>query len=151
MSLFLHPEETTPDTIRKAKKNGIMNVKSYPAGVTTNSSSGVIDYAHFYPVFGAMEEEGLILNLHGEVPSKGDVTVLNAEERFLPTLVKLHEDFPRLRIVMEHCTTAAAIDTVKRLGKTVAATITAHHLSITVDDWAGDPFCFCKVGAFMGE
>ena len=39
----------------------------------------------------AMQEVGLVLNLHGEVPSdKKDVTILNAEARFLPTLKDLH-------------------------------------------------------------
>ncbi|KAJ5948330.1 dihydroorotase [Penicillium verhagenii] len=143
MSLYLH-ETITPATIIDAKKRGITGVKSYPAGVTTNSSSGVIDYAAFYPVFAEMERQGLVLNLHGEVPSKGDVTVLSAEEKFLPTLLELHAQFPKLRIILEHCTTAAAIEAVKKCGPTVAGTITAHHLSIIVDHWAGDPFCFCK-------
>ncbi|KAJ5642426.1 dihydroorotase [Penicillium lividum] len=143
MSLYLH-ETITPATIIDAKKRGITGVKSYPAGVTTNSSSGVIDYASFYPVFAEMERQGLVLNLHGEVPSTGDVTVLSAEEKFLPTLMELHAKFPKLRIILEHCTTAAAIEAVKKCGPSVAGTITAHHLSIIVDHWAGDPFCFCK-------
>ena len=86
----------------------------------------------------------MVLNLHGEVPSKGDVTVLSAEELFLPKLFELHEKFPKLRIILEHCTTAAAVEAVKKCGPTVAGTITAHHLSIIIDSWAGDPFCFCK-------
>ena len=143
MSLYLH-ESITPETIIQAKHHGITGVKSYPAGVTTNSSSGVVDYTKFYPVFEEIERQGLILNLHGESPSKGEVTVLNAEERFLPTLFELHCRFPRLRIILEHCTTAAAVEAVKQCGPTVAGTITAHHLSIIVDSWAGDPFCFCK-------
>jgi dihydroorotase len=162
MSLYLH-ESITPETIIEAKKKGITGVKSYPAGVTTNSSSGVVDYAPFYPVFAEMERQGLILNLHGELPSKGDITVMSAEERFLPTLFELHKRFPNLRIILgkrglilffrekkidlyflEHLTTAAAVEAVKKCGPTVAGTITAHHLSIIVDSWAGDPFCFCK-------
>lgn len=143
MSLYLH-ETVTPETIVEAKKRGITGVKSYPAGVTTNSSSGVVDYTQFYPVFEEMERQDMILNLHGEVPSTGDVTVLSAEERFLPTLLQLHKRFPKLRIILEHCTTAAAVEAVKKCGPTVAATITAHHLSIIIDSWAGDPFCFCK-------
>lgn len=69
---------------------------------------------------------------------------MNAERRFIPHLEALHRDFPRLRIVLEHATTKEAIDTVKRLGPTVACTITAHHLALTVDDWAGQSFNFCK-------
>lgn len=143
MSLYLH-EDVTPETIIEAKKRGITGVKSYPAGVTTNSSSGVVDYSVFYPVFEEMERQDMVLNLHGEAPSTGDVTVLSAEERFLPVLGQLHERFPKLRIILEHCTTAAAIEAVKKCGPTVAGTITAHHLSIIIDSWAGDPFCFCK-------
>jgi dihydroorotase len=145
MSLYLHPD-VTAGTIIQAKKAGITGVKSYPAGVTTNSSAGVIDYESFYPVFEEMERQDMILNLHGETPRtpRSDITVLNAEERFLPTLLDLHERFPKLRIILEHCTTAAAIEAVKQCGPTVAATITAHHLFLIVDDWAGDPHCFCK-------
>lgn len=78
-----------------------MGIKSYPAGVTTNSSSGVISYKPFYPVFAAMEECGLALNLHGECPSdhKAGITVLNGEASFLPTLLSLHAKFPALKIV----------------------------------------------------
>lgn len=143
MSLYLHPS-ITPDTIRKAKEAGVYGVKSYPAGVTTNSASGVVDYEQFYPVFEAMEEEDVVLNLHGEAPPAEDITVLNAEEAFLPTLLDLHRRFPRLRIVLEHCTTAAAVEAVEKCGPNVVGTITAHHLFLIVDDWAGDPINFCK-------
>lgn len=145
MSLYLHPD-ITPGTIIEAKKAGITGVKSYPAGVTTNSASGVVDYESFYPVFEEMERQDMILNLHGETPRTpgSDITILNAEERFLPTLLNLHRRFPNLRIILEHCTTAVAVKAVKKCGPTVAATITAHHLFLIVDDWAGDPHCFCK-------
>lgn len=143
MSLYLC-EAITPDVVREAKRAGIRGVKSYPAGVTTNSDSGVVDYVQFYPVFAAMEEEGLILNIHGESPPAADITVLNAEESFLPTLLDLHKRFPQLQIILEHCTTAAALEAVKACGPNVAGTITAHHLFLIVDDWAGDPINFCK-------
>lgn len=110
-----------------------------------------------------MQEVGLVLNLHGEVPSdKKDVTILNAEAKFLPTLKDLHRRygfllrlprepilltinrFPKLKIVLEHTTTADAVEAVRSCGDTVAATITAHHLSLLVDDWAGNVYCFCK-------
>ncbi|KAF8341494.1 Dihydroorotase [Cantharellus anzutake] len=145
MTLYLSPE-LTPDEIRKAKKAGIVGVKSYPRGVTTNSDGGIESYEVYDPIFKAMEEEGLVLNLHGEVPSdpESNICVLNAEEKFLPHLVTLHRKFPKLRIVLEHATTRAAVETVKTLGDTVGCTITAHHLSLSVDDWAGQSFHFCK-------
>ncbi|KAF2429821.1 Dihydroorotase [Tothia fuscella] len=145
MSLYLHTDITAA-TVVEAKKAGITGIKSYPAGVTTNSSSGVIDYEQFFPIFEEMEKQDLLLNLHGESPPTpgSDVTVLNAEERFLPTLLMLHKRFPQLRIVLEHCTTRKALKAVEQCGPKVAATITAHHLFLTVDDVVGDPFCYCK-------
>jgi dihydroorotase len=155
MSLYLH-EDITPEVIREAKKAGITGVKSYPAGVTTNSSSGVLSYEPFYPVFAEMEKQDMILNLHGEVPStpanthitslnsQTAITILNAEPAFLPTFKSLHAKFPKLRIILEHCSTSAALEAVRACGPSVSGTITAHHLSLVIDDWAGDPFCFCK-------
>ncbi|PQE24008.1 dihydroorotase protein [Rutstroemia sp. NJR-2017a WRK4] len=145
MTLYLH-KDITPEVVREAKKAGIVGIKSYPAalGVTTNSSSGVLSYEPFYPVFEAMQECGLVLNLHGECPSDKNITILNAEASFLPTLKSLHEKFPKLKIVLEHCTTAAAVETVKECGPNVVGTITAHHLFLTIDQWADDPFSYCK-------
>lgn len=153
MSLYLC-KELTPDLIhRAAKAKAIHGVKCYPAGVTTNLAAGVDpnDFSSFYPVFRALEEENLVLNLHGErPPAEGeDIHVLNAEPKFLPALEKLARDFPRLKIILEHCTTKNAIDTIRSIhaenpALRVAATITAHHLSLTIDAWAGNPINFCK-------
>jgi len=145
MTLYLSPG-LTPDEVRKAKKAGIVGVKSYPRGVTTNSEGGIESYDAYYPVFEAMQDVDMVLNLHGEVPSdaSANIHVINAEPTFLPHLRKLHAHFPRLRIVLEHATTRAAVETVKSLGSTVACTITAHHLALTVDDWAGQSWNYCK-------
>ncbi|KAJ3242167.1 hypothetical protein HDU78_001485 [Chytriomyces hyalinus] len=145
MSLYLSPS-LTPDEIRKAKKAGVVGVKSYPRGVTTNSEGGIESYTVYYDVFRAMEEEDMVLNLHGEVPSDhdNDICVLNAEERFLTHLKQLHKDFPKLRIVLEHATTKAAVEVVKSLGPSVACSITIHHLELVVDDWAGKVHNYCK-------
>jgi len=92
-----------------------------------------------------MEEYGLILNLHGESPPGDDITILDAEEIFLPTLFDLHRRFPRLHIVLEHCTTATAVEAVKACGPNVVGTINPHHmLIIIIDDWANDLFNYCK-------
>ncbi|KAG8960478.1 hypothetical protein FRC03_006485 [Tulasnella sp. 419] len=145
MTLYLSPE-LTPEEIRKASKAGIVGVKSYPRGVTTNSDGGIESYEVYYPIFEAMEQENMVLNLHGEIPSDPNTNtcVLNAEPQFLPHLKNLHARFPKLRIVLEHATTRAAVDAVKACGDTVGCTITAHHLELTVDDWAGQGFNFCK-------
>ena len=160
MTLYLHPS-ITPETIRRAREAGVVGVKSYPSGVTTNSEHGVLDYAAFDAVFAEMERQNLVLNIHGECPSssssssrsKEDINVFNAEEAFLATLFDLHRRFPRLRIVLEHITTEAGLVAVRKCGPTVVGTITAHHLFLTTDDWAkgfndnhdiGNPYCYCK-------
>ncbi len=145
MTLYLQPGLTAA-LIREAGEAGIFGVKCYPRGVTTNSESGVEDFAQYDPVFAAMEAEGLALLLHGEMPGSAerDICILNAEQRFLPEVERLHQRFPKLRIVLEHVTTAEAVACVKTLGATVAATITAHHLDLTADDWAGRNHNFCK-------
>ena len=93
-----------------------------------------------------MEKHDVVLNLHGEVPScpGSDINDLNAEEAFLPTLIDLNQRFPKLRIVLEHCTSAAAIAAVRACGPSVVSTVTAHHLFLTEENWRSDPFAFCK-------
>lgn len=145
MTLYL-AAETTPAEVRRAAAAGITGIKCYPQGVTTNSDLGVCDLARYDEVFAAMAAEGLVLELHGETASchAEDTCVLNAEHRFLPEVERLHTAFPGLRIVLEHVTTAAAVAKVAELGDTVAATITAHHLELVVDDWAGRNHNYCK-------
>lgn len=163
MSLYLC-KELTPELLESCK-DIIHGIKCYPAGVTTNSKFGVDpnDFSSFYPIFSKMQELGLVLNLHGEKPGGGedgdgdDINVINAEPKFLPALRKLHADFPKLKIILEHCTTHEAIDLVRELNLTknssngetsdeitIAATITAHHLYLIIDNWAGNPINFCK-------
>ena len=123
-----------------------LGVKSYPRGVTTNSHSGIEDYTLYYPVFSAMQQVGMVLNLHGEVPSDPtkNISILNAEKHFLSHLRTLAAEFPNLRIVLEHATTSEAIETVLALPSNVACTITAHHLWLTIDTVAPQPHHFCK-------
>jgi len=145
MSLYL-TQSLTPSELILASSKGVKNVKLYPAGVTTNSSAGVVSLHQFYPLFEVMQQENMILNVHGEVQSnyEKNICILNAEQQFLPFLSDIVKNFPRLRIVLEHITTAAAVEEILRLPKNVAATITAHHLQLCVDDWAGKNHNFCK-------
>ncbi|RKL40111.1 hypothetical protein BFJ72_g6428 [Fusarium proliferatum] len=142
-SYELHPS-VTPEVIAKAAEAGVTGVKLYPQGVTTNSESGVSDITAFYDTFAAMEKHGIVLNIHGEVLESLAPADTTLEEAFLPTLKQLHDRFPQLRIVLEHCTTSAAVEAVKACGPTVGATITAHHLYLTSHEACCDPFAFCK-------
>ena len=134
---------TTPEIIRECK-TVVTAGKFYPEGMTTNSSDGVRDVKDLYPVFEAMQEVGMVLCLHGETPG---VFCMDRETHFLTSLMEIVEKFPKLRVVLEHVTTAAAVHVVMTLPPNVAATITAHHLFLTLDDVVGDmlqPHHFCK-------
>lgn len=138
---------TTPAMIRDAKAAGVVAGKLYPEGVTTNSSDGVRDVLALGDVFAAMSDEGLVLCLHGETP---DTFCLDREDRFVAeVLPALARSFPDLRIVLEHVSTASAVDWLRSdaAPATVAATVTVHHLLLTLDDVVGGllaPHHFCK-------
>lgn len=128
MTLYL-TETTTADDIRAAAESDFVHaVKYYPAGATTNSDSGVRDLERVYPVIEAMEKYELPLLMHGEV-TDGDIDVFDREAVFIERhLEKLRTRFPGLKLVLEHATTADAIDYVRSAPEPIAATITVHHL-----------------------
>ena len=128
MSLYL-TDNTSAYDIRQAKASGaVVAAKLYPAGATTNSDSGVTNAKNIYPVLQAMQEEGMLLLVHGEVTTN-EVDIFDREKTFLETvLAPIVNDFPNLKIVLEHITTAEAVNFVKNASDNVAATITAHHL-----------------------
>ncbi|PSW21126.1 dihydroorotase [Photobacterium sanctipauli] len=128
MTLYL-TDNTTPEEIRKAKATGhIYAAKLYPAGATTNSDSGVTSIDKLIPTLQAMEEEGMLLLIHGEVTTH-DVDIFDREKTFLDTvLAPIVEKMPTLKIVVEHITTKDAVEFVNNAGPNVGATITAHHL-----------------------
>lgn len=124
--------------------------KIYPKGLTTNADDGVEDFFALGKVYEVMEKHDLVLCLHGELP--GRTPELKREQAFLRTLKFIARTFPGLRIVLEHITTAAAVDAVLSLPNNVAATITVHHLLLTHDDVVGaklHPHHFCKPVAKM--
>ncbi len=127
MVLYL-TDNTSADDIRAAKAAGAIACKLYPAGATTNSDSGVTDLKNVYPALEAMQAEGMLFLLHGEV-TDADIDIFDREKAFIDrTLVGLAKDFPNLKMVMEHITTKDAVEFVASAGDNIAATITAHHL-----------------------
>ena len=145
-SLYLG-QETTPQEILKAKSFGISNLKMMPAGVSTNSHFDIDLLKEFYPTFEAMQQSGFIFNIHGEVPSdfKHNICVMNAEAKFLPIITDIQKNFPKLKLALEHITSKESVEFVKNnQSENLVATITAHHLDLTVDDWAGKIHNYCK-------
>lgn len=131
-------DNTTPQMIEEAFQAGAVAGKVYPLGVTTNSDEGLRDFENekISETFRAMQDIGMLLLIHGEL-DRGRTLVTKREEVFLPTLFKLADEFPKLKIVLEHVSTRAAVESVLQLGKNVAATITAHHLCLTLNDVVG--------------
>jgi dihydroorotase len=127
MTLYL-TDRTPPEEIARAKAAGVVALKLYPAGATTNSDDGVTDIRHVYPTLEAMQREGLLLLVHGEV-TDGEIDVFDREAVFIErVMAPLRRDFPELKVVFEHITTKDAADYVASACERTAATITAHHL-----------------------
>lgn len=133
MTLYL-TEQTQPKDIEEAKLAGVVAAKLYPAGATTNSASGVTDVKHIYPVLETMAKVGMLLLVHGEV-TDGEIDIFDREAEFIERhLISVVNDFPELKIVMEHITTKDAVDFVQAGGDNLAATVTPQHLLLNRND-----------------
>jgi dihydroorotase len=127
MTLYL-TDKLPPEEIVRAKAAGIVACKLYPAGATTNSDHGVTDIRRIYPTLEAMQREGMLLLVHGEVTSS-DIDLFDREAAFIDQhLIPLRRDFPELKIVFEHITTREAAQYVSEADRFVGATITPQHL-----------------------
>jgi len=130
MTLYLTDNTSVDDIVEASASEFVHGAKLYPAGATTNSDAGVTDLAKLDAVFAAMQEHGLVLQVHGEATA-ADIDVFDREQQFIErSLVRLRERFPGLRIVFEHITTRDAVEFVLGAADGLAATITAHHLLI---------------------
>lgn len=139
MTLFFR--DYTRDELVAAKPH-IIGIKLYPAGATTNTDNGVRDIMAMGHVFAMMEELNIPLLVHGEAHG----FVMDREAEFCDVYRALAIKFPRLRITMEHITTQAAVSLLDEF-ENLRATVTPHHLLITLDDVAGgllNPHLFCK-------
>ena len=128
MTLYL-TDATQPEQIYAAKNSGfVIGAKLYPAGATTHSDAGVTSIEKIFPALGAMEECGLVLQVHGEVTDP-DIDIFDREAVFIDRILsRVADRFPRLRIVFEHVTTREAVQFVSSARPGVAATITPQHL-----------------------
>lgn len=142
MTLFFKP--AYDKAFLESVKNDITAIKLYPAGITTNSEGGVsgFDVEELRPALEAMADLEIPLCVHGETNG----FVMDREAEFVSIYEKLASAFPKLKIIMEHITTKASVDALERFDN-LYATITVHHLLITLDDVAGgmlQPHLFCK-------
>lgn len=169
-------EDTTPEMIRQAKRVNVTAVKLYPKGVTSHSDNGIPLSSlsskiptKLHEVFSAIQEERLVLCMHGEMPGNeyhsfdspyeswckiNGIVQLSTKNRtgafcawIIDTLIPT---FPKMAKVIEHITTRYEVETIRQLWKQnhkIAGTITPHHLHLTIEDLISDklkPHLFCK-------
>ena len=142
MTLFFKPEYDR--AFLESLKDELTAIKLYPAGITTNSEGGVsgFDVEELRPALEAMSDLGIPLCIHGETNG----FVMDREAEFVSIYEKLAAAFPDLKIIMEHITTKESVEALEKFDN-LYATITLHHLLITLDDVAGgmlQPHLFCK-------
>jgi len=127
MTMYL-TDNTPVEEIRRARDAGVVALKLYPAGATTNSDAGVSDIRKTYRTLEAMQREGLLLLVHGEVTDP-EVDVFDREAVFIDRVMRpLRNDFPELKVVFEHITTLEAAQYVAESDRFTAATLTPQHL-----------------------
>jgi len=142
MTLFFKP--SYDKAFLSALRDDITAIKLYPAGITTNSEGGVsgFDVEELRPALDAMSELHIPLCVHGETNG----FVMDREAEFVSIYERLATAFPKLKIIMEHITTKESVEALDKF-ENLYATITLHHLLITLDDVAGgmlQPHLFCK-------
>lgn len=130
MTCYLTDTTDPADLVRGHAEGVFTAAKLYPANATTNSAHGVSDIRNLRGVMEAMQRQGMVLCIHGEVTDPA-VDVFDREAVFVErVLVPLLADFPELKIVLEHITTAEAAAIVLAHPKRLGATVTPQHLII---------------------
>ncbi len=142
MTLFFQP--TYSKEFLASIKSELTAIKLYPAGITTNSEGGLngFNVDELRPTLDAMSELEIPLCVHGETNG----FVMDREAEFVSIYEMLATNFPKLKIIMEHITTKESVKALDKFDN-LYATITLHHLLITLDDVAGgmlQPHLFCK-------
>ena len=134
MTLYLTDSPSPADIEAAAHSNLVCGVKLYPAGAPTNSAAGVTGLETLKPTLDAMQSHNLPLLIHGEVTDP-DVDIFDREAKFIErTLAPLTEEFPELRVILEHITTEDSVNFVTESRPGVAATITPQHLLFDRND-----------------
>lgn len=149
-----------------ALKPHITAIKLYPHGMTTGAEHGVFLHGFtkkYGETLAAMQALDIPLCVHGESggfgvsghpsPDQSPSTretwngfVLDKEANFLPIYDEICPRYPKLRVIMEHITTKASCAYLERYPN-LYATITLHHLFITLNDVIDDRLdahMYCK-------
>jgi len=138
LTCYLTDTTNADDLARGFEEKIFTAAKLYPAHATTNSAHGVTDIKNIHGVLDRMQNIGMPLLIHGEVTDPS-VDIFDREKIFIEKiLAPMRRDFPELKIVMEHITTADAVDFIDAQNGApqiyMGATITAHHLLLNRND-----------------
>ena len=134
----------TTENILAMKEAGAIAGKLYPVGSTINSSDGIKDWREISDLLSVMSDAGLVLSIHGEDPSAFS---LEREKAYIPQILEISKEFPHLKIVFEHLSSADGVAAVENGPENLCGTITIQHLLLTLDDIIGgslNPHTFCK-------
>lgn len=141
-------KDLTWQELTKCQDKGLFALKVYPRNMTTNSIYGLNpeDYTSdwFYRILEFCEQRSLPVLFHPEFPG---TSCLHSEKAFIHLMYNIFHQFPKLQITLEHITSWQTVDFIKEarmMGYNIAATITAHHLYLTIDDVIGRPINTCK-------
>ena len=140
----LNPKLKFRDIEDLANTPHLIGGKLYPQGVTTHSEDGIQDIKTLAPIFEIMQNKGIVLNVHAE---DLDSFCLERERNYLIQVDWVIKNFPKLKIVIEHISDRASVEFVNQKSHLIAATITVHHLLLTLDNVIGgniEPHHFCK-------
>lgn len=147
LTMYLTDDSEVSELEAALKLSDFFGVKCYPCGVTTNSKSGVHDLNNCNAILEKMQEEGVPLLVHGESSEPSD-DVFDREKIFInDSLVKVRQEFPQLKITLEHISSKEAAAYVREGNSYTAATITPQHLWYNRNDLLGDhlkPHLYCK-------
>ncbi len=124
-------DNTDPDELEHGYLEKVFTaVKLYPANATTNSDYGITSWDNIRPVLERLEKIGMPLLIHGE-EADPDIDIFDRESIFIDRVLSwVVKDYPKLKIVLEHITTADGVAFVEESDANVGATITPHHLMI---------------------
>ncbi len=140
-------DDADPEEIARGHEQGVFTAcKLYPAHATTNSAHGVTDIRKLTGLLETMQRIGMPLLIHGEVTDR-EIDIFDREAVFIEqVLAPLVRDYPELKIVLEHITTAEAAEFVEASGPLIGATITPQHLIINrnaIFDGGIRPHAYC--------
>ena len=129
-TIYLTPQTNVNDLVAGYLAGDVFSCKQYPRGATTNSAEGVSGIKEMFPIYQVMEKYGIPLHVHCEMPMDVDVDIFDSEKFAIQEmLIPILDNFPNLKVSMEHITTKEAAELVSSgIYPNLVATVTPQHL-----------------------